>query len=160
MRDASSSRRGRRASFRRTSPRERGAGRDTLPAPRAHRGPGEPERHLTSHSAAPSNRTEADPRAIGQDSPETTLAPRVDPHAAERPERARPTSKPLMRYLIALLLPPLAVFLCGRPMQAFFNTLLCLCLWVPGVVHACLIVHTRIEDERAQRIIRAVGAQH
>lgn len=56
-----------------------------------------------------------------------------------------------MRYLIALLVPPLAVLLCGRPLGALLNLLLTLCCWVPGVIHAMAIVHEKKADERAAK---------
>lgn len=64
-----------------------------------------------------------------------------------------------MRYLLALLLPPVAVFLCGKPFQGILNIILTLCFWVPGVIHAVLVVHNHLEDKRADRIIKAVGSQ-
>ena len=39
-------------------------------------------------------------------------------------------------YLLAILLPPLAVLLCGKPIQAILNALLT-CCWIPGVIHRC-----------------------
>ncbi|MFZ4779617.1 MAG: YqaE/Pmp3 family membrane protein, partial [Terrimicrobiaceae bacterium] len=32
-----------------------------------------------------------------------------------------------MRYLLAIILPPLAVLLCGKPFQAVLNLILTLC---------------------------------
>lgn len=61
-----------------------------------------------------------------------------------------------MRYLLAILLPPLAVFLCGKPLQAFLNLILTLCGWIPGMVHALFVVHNHLADKRADRIIRAM----
>ena len=61
-----------------------------------------------------------------------------------------------MRYLIAILLPPVAVLFCGKPLQALLNLALTLCLWVPGAIHACLVVHTHLADKRADRIVEAV----
>lgn len=61
-----------------------------------------------------------------------------------------------MRYLLAILLPPLAVLLCGKPIQAFLNLLLTLCLWVPGAVHAVLVVNNYYEDRRARQIVDAI----
>ncbi|MBU2099120.1 MAG: YqaE/Pmp3 family membrane protein [Gammaproteobacteria bacterium] len=61
-----------------------------------------------------------------------------------------------MRYLIAILLPPLAVFLCGKPFQAILNIFLTLLFWVPGMIHAILVVHNHLEDKRANRIIKAM----
>lgn len=45
-----------------------------------------------------------------------------------------------MLYLVALIFPPLAVLLCGKPFQAILNCLLCLLLIVPGIIHAICIV--------------------
>ena len=61
-----------------------------------------------------------------------------------------------MRYLLAIVLPPLAVLLCGKPFQFFLNILLTLCFWVPGVVHAILVVHDHLEDKRADKLVRAL----
>ncbi|MDX2131217.1 MAG: YqaE/Pmp3 family membrane protein [Planctomycetota bacterium] len=61
-----------------------------------------------------------------------------------------------MRYLIAILLPPLAVLLCGKPIQALLNLVLTLCFWVPGAIHAVLVVNQHYEDQNADRIIQAV----
>jgi uncharacterized membrane protein YqaE (UPF0057 family) len=64
-----------------------------------------------------------------------------------------------MRYLLAILLPPVAVLLCGRPLQALLNLILTLCLWLPGAIHAVLVVNSYLEDKRADRIIDAVGSR-
>ncbi len=61
-----------------------------------------------------------------------------------------------MRYLIAILLPPLAVLLCGKPLQALLNIVLCLFLWIPGVLHALFVVNSHLDDKRADRIVRAI----
>ena len=62
----------------------------------------------------------------------------------------------MMRYLLALLLPPIAVLLCGKPLQAVLNLFLTLCFWAPGAIHACLVVNTHLSDRRADRIVAAV----
>lgn len=61
-----------------------------------------------------------------------------------------------MRYLLAILLPPVAVLLCGKPLQALLNLVLTLMFWVPGAVHAVLVVHQSEEDSRAEKIVRAI----
>ena len=61
-----------------------------------------------------------------------------------------------MRYLLAILLPPLAVLLCGRPFQAVLNLLLTLVFWVPGVLHAILIVHDYHENQQAHDMVSAL----
>ncbi len=61
-----------------------------------------------------------------------------------------------MRYLLAILLPPVAVLLCGKPLQALLNLVLTLMFWVPGALHAVLVVHQAEEDSRAEKIVRAI----
>ena len=61
-----------------------------------------------------------------------------------------------MRYLIAILLPPLAVFLCGKPVQGILNIFLTLAFWIPGAIHALFVVHNHLADKRADKIIKAV----
>ena len=66
-----------------------------------------------------------------------------------------------MRYLLAILLPPVSVLFSGRPFQAVFNLILTICFWIPGALHACFLVHQDQEDKRAQRIVDAmVGARN
>jgi uncharacterized membrane protein YqaE (UPF0057 family) len=62
-----------------------------------------------------------------------------------------------MLYLLAVVLPPLAVLLCGKPFQALLNIPLTLLAWVPGMIHAVFVVHNHYADKRAERMIRAVG---
>ncbi len=62
---------------------------------------------------------------------------------------------PDMLYILAILVPPVAVLLCGKPIQALVNLILTLCFYIPGAVHACLVVHERYNDRRAERIIAA-----
>ena len=64
-----------------------------------------------------------------------------------------------MRYLLAILLPPVAVLVCGRPVQALLNLVLTLCLWVPGMIHAILVVQAFHADRRAERIVREIRAR-
>ncbi|HZR99371.1 MAG TPA: YqaE/Pmp3 family membrane protein [Chloroflexota bacterium] len=61
-----------------------------------------------------------------------------------------------MLYLVAVLLPPLAVLLCGKPFQALLNVFLTLLVWVPGMIHAILVVHNFYADQRQERLIRAM----
>jgi uncharacterized membrane protein YqaE (UPF0057 family) len=56
-----------------------------------------------------------------------------------------------MLYLLAIILPPLAVLLTGRPFQALLNLLLTMLLWIPGVIHAILIVNEHKANQRAEK---------
>lgn len=58
-------------------------------------------------------------------------------------------------YLLAILLPPVAVLLCGKPAQALLNCVLTLFLWVPGIIHACMVVGSHQADQRTQRLVKA-----
>lgn len=61
-----------------------------------------------------------------------------------------------MLYLLAIILPPLAVLLAGKPGQALLNLGLTCLLWVPGVVHALLVVSSHNADKRNDKLIRAM----
>ncbi|NQV63965.1 MAG: YqaE/Pmp3 family membrane protein [SAR86 cluster bacterium] len=64
-----------------------------------------------------------------------------------------------MRYLLAILLPPVAVFLCGKPIQSIINIILTLCFYVPGAIHALLVVHSYLADKRTDKIVDAIKDQ-
>ncbi len=64
-----------------------------------------------------------------------------------------------MRYLLAILLPPLTVFLCGKPIQTILSILLTLAFWVPGVIHALFVVHSHLADKRTEQIVDAIKEQ-
>ncbi|MEF2094239.1 YqaE/Pmp3 family membrane protein [Bacillus sp. CFBP9009] len=53
-----------------------------------------------------------------------------------------------MLYLIAIIFPPLAVLLAGKPVQAMLNLVLTLFFYVPGLIHAILVVHDKKADKR------------
>jgi uncharacterized membrane protein YqaE (UPF0057 family) len=56
-----------------------------------------------------------------------------------------------MLYLLAIIAPPLAVLFTGRPLQAVLNFLLTLLLWIPGVIHAILVVNEHKANQRAEK---------
>jgi uncharacterized membrane protein YqaE (UPF0057 family) len=61
-----------------------------------------------------------------------------------------------MRYLFAIILPPLAVLLCGKPIQFLLNLLLTLCFWIPGVIHAFAVVGSHKADKRTDKLVQAI----
>lgn len=61
-----------------------------------------------------------------------------------------------MRYLLAIILPPVAVFLCGKPIQGILNIFLTILGWIPGVIHALFVVHSHLADKRTDRIVKAI----
>jgi len=60
--------------------------------------------------------------------------------------------------LLAILFPPLAVLLCGKPFQALINIPLTLMFWIPGVIHAIIVVGNYNTDKRQARLITAQQA--
>lgn len=61
-----------------------------------------------------------------------------------------------MLYLLAILLPPVAVLMCGKPLQALLNLALTLLFWIPGMIHALFVVNGHLADKRSQEQIKAV----
>lgn len=59
-------------------------------------------------------------------------------------------------YFLAVIFPPLAVLLAGKPFQFLLNILLTLCAWIPGMIHAILIVNEYKADQRNQELVNAV----
>lgn len=55
-----------------------------------------------------------------------------------------------MLYLLAIILPPVAVLLAGKPFQAILNLVLTLVFWLPGAIHAVLVVKDHKDDKRMQ----------
>lgn len=64
-----------------------------------------------------------------------------------------------MLYLLAIVLPPLAVLLCGKPFQAIISIGLTFLFWIPGVIHACLVVSSHHADKRNQQVVNELRRQ-
>ncbi len=62
-----------------------------------------------------------------------------------------------MRSLLAVLCPPVAVLSTGRPLAAVGNLTLTLLGFVPGVVHALIVVDRHAVDRRNAALLDAVG---
>lgn len=60
-----------------------------------------------------------------------------------------------MRYLIAIVLPPVAVLCTGRPLSAVLNVLLSACLWFPGVIHAIMCINADEAERRHAELLSA-----
>ena len=54
-------------------------------------------------------------------------------------------------YLLAVLLPPVAVLICGKPIQALINLILCFIFYIPGMIHAIMVVNEYKANKRAER---------
>jgi uncharacterized membrane protein YqaE (UPF0057 family) len=62
-----------------------------------------------------------------------------------------------MLYLLSIIFPPAAVLLVGKPIQALINLVLCLFFWIPGVIHAILVVNERKADKRAKQTAKYIA---
>jgi uncharacterized membrane protein YqaE (UPF0057 family) len=65
----------------------------------------------------------------------------------------------IMRYFLAILLPPIAVLLCGKPAQMILNIILTLLGWIPGIIHALFVVNSHLADKRNKEVIKAIKDQ-
>lgn len=61
-----------------------------------------------------------------------------------------------MLYLLAIVLPPVAVLIAGKPLQALLNIGLCFLLFIPGVIHAWMVVSNHYQDKRTGRLVDAM----
>lgn len=61
-----------------------------------------------------------------------------------------------MKYFFAIFLPPVAVLLCGKPGSFLLNLILTICGWVPGIIHAIIVVGSYNADKRTDRIVSAI----
>jgi len=64
-----------------------------------------------------------------------------------------------MLYLLAVILPPVAVLLRGKPFQALINLLLTICLWVPGVIHAWIVINGANKDKRMREQAKLIAKE-
>jgi uncharacterized membrane protein YqaE (UPF0057 family) len=66
-----------------------------------------------------------------------------------------------MRYLLAIVIPPAGMLFCGKIFQAILCVILMLTLigWPVASIWALFVVHSHLEDKRAERIVRAVRGQ-
>lgn len=63
-----------------------------------------------------------------------------------------------MKYLLAVILPPLAFFAAGKPFQGILSIVLMLTVigWVPAAIWAILVVNGANADKRHREMLEAV----
>lgn len=64
-----------------------------------------------------------------------------------------------MKYLFAIVLPPLAFAMVRKPGQAVLSLILCCTVlgWLPAAVWACCVVGSTDADDRTNRMIAAMN---
>ena len=60
-----------------------------------------------------------------------------------------------MRYLIAIIFPPLSVLFTGRLLSALLNVFLTAFFWIPGVVHAIICLNADAAERRHAELMSA-----
>ena len=58
--------------------------------------------------------------------------------------------KAILRNIIAILFPPLAVSIYGNPIQFLINIPLIIMYWIPGIIHALIIVNMKRFNRRSK----------
>lgn len=61
-----------------------------------------------------------------------------------------------MIYLLAIVVPPVAVLMVGKPIQALLNLALWACFIVPGIIHALFVVSAAKSDQRHREMLEAM----
>ncbi|QFS50968.1 YqaE/Pmp3 family membrane protein [Nostoc sphaeroides] len=59
----------------------------------------------------------------------------------------------ILLYILAIFFPPIAILLCGKPIQVFFNVLLILSGFFffgffPCIIHAIIVVSNHLAEQR------------
>lgn len=63
-----------------------------------------------------------------------------------------------MIYILAIFLPPIALLLKGRVGAAILNFFLCLLFWIPGVVHAIIVIAQGESERRHKEMMYTIQA--
>src|SRR4051794_21596754 len=61
-----------------------------------------------------------------------------------------------LRYFFCVVLPPVAVLMTGRLGSFLLSLVLTLLGWIPGVIHACLVVNDYHEEQRIAALPRRI----
>ena len=62
-------------------------------------------------------------------------------------------------FILCILFPPLAALIAGGVMSGLLNLFLSLLGWIPGVVHAFMVVNNEKAEKRNQEQIQAIKEQ-
>ncbi|MFT5485126.1 MAG: hypothetical protein ACI9JL_001527 [Paracoccaceae bacterium] len=83
-----------------------------------------------------------------------------------------------MLYLVAIIVPPLAILLCGKPFQAIFNLLLLIfgllvfigtfgfgsgitfVIWIACIAHGMFTVHGRNQAARDRALVDTISGDN
>jgi len=60
----------------------------------------------------------------------------------------------VMRYFLCFLCPPIAILTTGKLGSMLLNIILTIFFWVPGIIHAILVVNKYYDDKRHRQFMR------
>ena len=63
-----------------------------------------------------------------------------------------------MLYILALIFPPAAVIMCGKPFQFILNIFLTLLFYLPGEIHALCVVSGHYRRRHLEELAVIAGA--
>lgn len=58
-----------------------------------------------------------------------------------------------MRYFLCIIFPPLAVLTTGKMGAFLLSVILTICLWIPGIIHAILVVNNYYSERRHRELL-------
>jgi uncharacterized membrane protein YqaE (UPF0057 family) len=61
-----------------------------------------------------------------------------------------------MIYFLAIVFPPIAVLIKGKPISALFNFFLTLLGYIPGVIHAFFVINAAESEKRHKETLKAM----
>jgi uncharacterized membrane protein YqaE (UPF0057 family) len=64
-----------------------------------------------------------------------------------------------MLYLLAVIVPPVAVLLRGKPLQALINLCLWCCFLLPGIIHAMIVINGANKDSRMKKQAKLIAKE-
>jgi uncharacterized membrane protein YqaE (UPF0057 family) len=66
----------------------------------------------------------------------------------------RSIRSPVVKWILAIFLPPLAVLIWGTFLSAVINLILTLFFWIPGVIHAIAVINDQDAKRRHGELLK------
>jgi uncharacterized membrane protein YqaE (UPF0057 family) len=65
-----------------------------------------------------------------------------------------------MIYFLCIICPPLALLIRGKLGSVLLNLILYILGWIPGVIHAVLVISAQDKDRQNKKVIEAIKNQN
>ena len=60
-------------------------------------------------------------------------------------------------FILCIFIPPLAALISGGILSFIFNLILCCLFYIPGVIHAFMVVNNAKAEKRNKKIVDAIN---